>query len=184
MKFAFVSGSAALDLAGTRKWRRTEPEELLEGPADLERWLDASAELPGDVTVTREGFRRAIELREAIYQLACDRLARRGLDRQALDTVNDVARRAGLTVQLSNTGTRRTGDADAVLAELARDAVVVLADRDAPMKECGRPTCTRIYLDRSRGARRTWCGMDECGNRVKAAAYRARRRGTDTPTAS
>ncbi|WP_246113911.1 CGNR zinc finger domain-containing protein [Streptomyces montanus] len=184
MGFTFVSGSAALDLAGTLKWRRTEPEELLAGPADLERWLDASTDLPGDVSVTRNAFRQAISLREAVYQLATDRLAERGFDRRALDAVNDLARDAGLTVQLSDTGIRRTGNIDAVLAELARDAVTVLADREAHMKECGHPACTRIYLDHSRGARRTWCGMDECGNRVKAAAYRARKRRTDAAAAS
>nr|WP_281353719.1 CGNR zinc finger domain-containing protein [Phytoactinopolyspora mesophila] len=52
----------------------------------------------------------------------------------------------------------------------------MLGDPQACLKECGRAGCTRVYLDRSRGARRTWCGMDECGNRVKAAAYRARMR--------
>nr|WP_272918512.1 CGNR zinc finger domain-containing protein [Nocardiopsis alba] len=57
----------------------------------------------------------------------------------------------------------------------------MLADPEVALKECGRPDCTRLYLDRSRGARRTWCGMDECGNRVKAAAYRARRRARTHP---
>ena len=76
-------------------------------------------------------------------------------------------------------GAVTAGDIGAVLAEIARDAVAVLAEPDSPLKECGRPDCTRIYLDRSRGARRTWCGMEECGNRVKAAAYRARKRGAD-----
>ncbi|WP_442789047.1 CGNR zinc finger domain-containing protein [Glaciihabitans sp. GrIS 2.15] len=36
-----------------------------------------------------------------------------------------------------------------------------------------------MFAGRSRGARRTWCGRDECGNRVKAAAYRARLRGEE-----
>lgn len=60
-------------------------------------------------------------------------------------------------------------------AHVARTGIAMLADRHACLKECGRPGCTRLYLDRSRGARRTWCGMEACGNRVKAAAYRARR---------
>jgi len=171
-----VSGSAALDLAGTLKWRRSAPEELLAGPDDLRRWLAEAADLPGGLTVDPESFRAAIALREAIYQLAADRLHRRAFQRRSLDLVNRTAARPGLTVQLSDTGTVRSGDLGAVLAELARDAVSVLADPGSPLKECGRPSCTRIYLDRSRGARRTWCGMDECGNRVKAAAYRARKR--------
>lgn len=58
----------------------------------------------------------------------------------------------------------------------------MLADPGARLKECGRTDCTRVYLDRSRGARRAWCGMEECGNRVKAAAYRARRRTSAAPS--
>lgn len=174
-----MSGSVALDLAGTLKWRRSEPEDLLAGPADLERWLDESAELPGHLTVHLDAFRAAIALREAIYQLALDRLHEQVFDRHSLDVINRAASTPGLTLQLSDTGTRRSGAIDSVLAEVARNAVAVLADRDSHLKECGRRSCTRIYLDRSRGARRNWCGMDECGNRVKAAAYRARKRNAD-----
>lgn len=179
MGFAFVSGSVALDLAGTLKWRRSEPEELLAGPADLERWLDECPDLPGSLVVPLDAFGAAVTLREAIYQLALDRLHERAFDRHSLDVINRAASVPGLTLQLSDAGTRRSGSMDSVLAEVARNAVAVLADRDGRLKECGRPSCTRIYLDRSRGARRNWCGMDECGNRVKAAAYRARKRNAD-----
>ncbi|GAB2965838.1 hypothetical protein LWP59_22755 [Amycolatopsis acidiphila] len=37
LSFVFVSGNLALDLAGTLKWRRDEPEELLTAPADAAR---------------------------------------------------------------------------------------------------------------------------------------------------
>ena len=81
---------------------------------------------------------------------------------------------------LTDAGLRTSGDLRSGTLTMARSGIAVLADRDACLKECGRTDCTRIYLDRSRGARRTWCGMDACGNRVKAAAYRARRRGSAT----
>ncbi|MFC3987030.1 CGNR zinc finger domain-containing protein [Actinoplanes siamensis] len=35
--------------------------------------------------------------------------------------------------------------------------------------------CTRLFIDRSRGGTRTWCGMAECGNRIKARQCRARK---------
>ena len=176
--FVFVSGSPALDLAGTRKWRRSEPEELLVGPDDLQRWLDECPALPGGQAVDQQAFRAAVALREAVYRLAQDRLHDREFEPRSLGVVNRTARGPGLMRQLTDAGVVTSGDLGAVLAEIARDAVGVLADRDSPVKECGRPGCTRIYLDRSRGARRTWCGMDECGNRVKAANYRARKRST------
>ena len=174
-----MSGSAALDLAGTLKWRRSEPEELLAGPGDLRRWLDHSARLPSGVAVDPASFAAAIALRDAIYQLATDRLHGRVFEPRSLELVNRTALGPSLATQLTDTGAVTAGDIGAVLAEIARDAVAVLAEPDSPLKECGRADCTRIYLDRSRGARRTWCGMEECGNRVKAAAYRARKRGAD-----
>lgn len=176
MGFVFVSGNIALDLAGTRKWRRTEPEELLGSAADLERWFAESPDLPADLTADAASLRIALNLREAVYRLAHNRLEAAPFDPDDLAVVNTLAAQPGLRVELRADGVARFGDARAALADIARSAVEALADIETPMKECGRPTCTRIYFDRSRGARRTWCGMDECGNRVKAAAYRARKR--------
>lgn len=178
--FAFVSGNPALDLTGTVASRRDEPIDVLAGPADLERWVAECDELPDGVTADFATFESALSLREALYQLALDRVLDRRFDPGSLDIVNDTAAGPVLTRTLSDTGLHMSGDLPAVLAHLARSGIAVLAYPHARLKECGRTGCTRIYLDRSRGARRTWCGMDECGNRVKAAAYRARRRASTT----
>ncbi|AXK35114.1 zf-CGNR multi-domain protein [Streptomyces armeniacus] len=177
MDYAFVSGNAALDLAGTLQWRRTAPRDRLAGPADLRRWIDEAGLLPGGpADVDTGGFARALELREAVHRLAQDRLEGRRFDRGALDVVNRIAATPGRRVVLTDAGAEVRGDTAAVLADVAAAAIELLADRDLVLKECGRESCTRLYVDRSQGARRTWCGMEECGNRVKAAAYRARRR--------
>lgn len=176
MTFAFVSGDPALDLTGTVGSRRDNPLDALTTPGDLERWVAACDELPDHLTADAATFESALALREAIYRLALDRVLDRPLDPRGLDIVNATAAGTPPTLTLGDAGLRMTGDLPAVLSHLARSAMTVLADPQARLKECGRPSCTRIYLDRSRGARRTWCGMDECGNRVKAAAYRARRR--------
>lgn len=179
MTFALVSGNPALDLAGTLQWRRTDPVELLVDPAALQSWLAQAGLVPGDVRVRPADLSRAMGLREAVYRLACDRLADRGYDEAALGIVNGAAAGPAVEIALTASGVRRRGDVDAALGEVARSLIVLLGGADAPpIKECGRSACTRLYLDRSRGARRSWCGMEECGNRVKAAAYRARRRAT------
>ncbi|MGP3978026.1 CGNR zinc finger domain-containing protein [Streptomyces sp. 8N114] len=174
--FAFVSGNPALDLAATVGSRRDEPIDALAAPADLERWVAECEELPDRVTADFATFEFALSLREAIYRLALDRVLDRPFDPRGLKIVNGTAAGPVPTIELSDAGLRMSGDLRAALAQIARSAIAVLADPHACLKECGRTGCTRIYLDRSRGARRTWCGMDECGNRVKAAAYRARRR--------
>jgi predicted RNA-binding Zn ribbon-like protein len=42
------------------------------------------------------------------------------------------------------------------------------------VKACEGPTCTLLFLDRTRGHARRWCSMAICGNRAKQAAYRER----------
>ncbi|MFC7328286.1 CGNR zinc finger domain-containing protein [Marinactinospora rubrisoli] len=175
-----MSGNPALDLAGTVATRRDDPVDLLAAPADLERWVAECDGLPDRVTADPAAFASAISLREAVYRLALDRVLGRPFDPGGLDIVNGTAAGPVPTMRLSDAGLQVSGDIRAVLSHLARSAITVLADPHARLKECGRAACTRIYLDRSRGARRTWCGMDECGNRVKAAAYRARRRASAT----
>jgi len=174
--FAFVSGDPALDLTGTVGYRRDTPEDALATPTDLERWVAACDGLPDRVTADAAGLESALALREAIYRLALDRIQGRPFDPASRTIVNSAAAGPMPTIELGNAGVRMSGDLRAALTQLARSAITVLADPHAHLKECGRDGCTRIYLDRSRGARRTWCGMDACGNRVKAAAYRARKR--------
>ncbi|MFJ3712259.1 CGNR zinc finger domain-containing protein [Streptomyces sp. NPDC090053] len=179
MRFAFVSGNPALDLVGTVGSRRDKPVDLLVAPADLEQWVLECDELPDQVTADAATFTAALQLREAIHQLALDRMRDRRFAPTALEIVNDAAVGPEPTVELSDAGLHLSGDLRSALAHVARSGIAVLADRHACLKECGRSGCTRLYLDRSRGARRTWCGMEACGNRVKAAAYRARRQAAE-----
>ena len=181
MNFSFVSGDPALDLAGTVGSRRSTPVDLLNTPSDLERWVASCEGLPDGVAVAPEGLASALSLREAIYRLALDRIAERPFTPGDLAVLNTTAAGPPPTVELDDEGVRVSGTLAQALAQVARGAIALLADPEVALKECGRPDCTRLYLDRSRGARRTWCGMDECGNRMKAAAYRARRRARAHP---
>ncbi|MGW7086868.1 CGNR zinc finger domain-containing protein [Streptomyces sp. NPDC054871] len=178
MYFAFVSGHPALDLVATVESRRDRPRDLLATPADLEQWVTACDELPDRVTADSPALTRTHQLREAVHQLALDRMQGRLYGPAALDVLNNAAAGPLPALHLSDAGIRRTGDLSSALTHIARRAITLLADPDTCLKECGRPSCTRLYLDRSRGTRRTWCGMQACGNRVKAAAYRARKHTT------
>lgn len=69
----------------------------------------------------------------------------------------------------------RTGSIESVLSLLARECLELLGGPGiALLSWCADENCTRPFLDRSRGARRRWCGMKGCGDRAKAAAYRRR----------
>jgi len=146
-------------------------------PERLNAWY-VEAGLVDTITPGEEDdVREATAVREAIYRLVTDRRLGEGFDREALAVVNAAARKPSVTPQLTLAGRHTDATPEQALATVARQAVELLSGPDVPLiKECGNPECTRVYIDRSRGMRRQWCGMESCGNKIKAAAYRARKK--------
>ncbi|MCA1217353.1 CGNR zinc finger domain-containing protein [Streptomyces sp. 8L] len=173
----FVCGHPALDFAATLRARRSTRFEVLVTPERLNAWYLESG-LVDRITPGREGdVREAVAVREALYRLVTDRRLGEDFTPEALDVVNAAARRPPVTPQLTSHGRRTEATPGQALATVAGQAVELLSGPDVPlMKECGNPECTRVYIDRSRGMRRQWCGMESCGNKIKAAAYRARKK--------
>lgn len=44
------------------------------------------------------------------------------------------------------------------------------------VRRCADGRCPRVFFDSTRNGRRRWCDMATCGNRAKAARFRARER--------
>lgn len=176
MTFVFVSGDLALDFAGTLKWRRAVPEELLRTPADAARWSVAAGVLTSAPPLSAVDFAALLALREQVYRLAVAVAEARSWPAADLRAVNAAATGPRPALTLIPSGIRRAGGAAAVGSAVALAAVELLGGPDAGrIRECALEECTRLFVDRSRAGNRAWCGMEECGNRVKAAAYRARR---------
>ncbi|WP_327582574.1 CGNR zinc finger domain-containing protein [Nonomuraea sp. NBC_00507] len=176
MSFIFVSGNLALDFMGTLKWRRTEPEELLATPADLGRWAVEAGVTSEEPAVDAADLRRLRTLREAAYRLVTTAMDGRPWPEGDLRVVNEEAAGAPPRMRLTPAGLVRSGDAGAVASSVARAAAELLGELgELRIRECALEECTRIFIDRSRGGNRQWCGMEECGNRVKVANYRSRK---------
>lgn len=186
MEHAFPCGNPALDFVGTLRARRNdEPAEMLGSPRSLDAWFRESGVTDTDPGSTPADLAGAIAVREAIYALVAARLVGQEYDQEALALVNEAAAQPDAVPQLSRTGRHVQATAGQALSTVARIAVTILGGPDAGLlKECGRPECTQVYLDHSRGSRREWCAMATCGNKMKAAAYRARRRGNPPLTPS
>ncbi|MGH4030029.1 CGNR zinc finger domain-containing protein [Actinomycetota bacterium Odt1-20B] len=173
----FVCGHPALDFAATLRARRSDRFEMFVTPERLNAWYLESGLVDTITPADEEDVRRATTIREAVYRLLTNRRLDEGFDREALAVLNAAARETPVTPQLCLTGRHNEATPGQALATVARQAVELLSGPDVPLlKECGNPECTRVYIDRSRGMRRQWCGMESCGNKIKAAAYRARRR--------
>lgn len=174
---AFVCGHIALDFAATLRARRTQNLETLDSPDRLDTWFLESgivdAVSPSDLT----DVERARGVREAVYDLIASQRLGREPNRQSLARVNNMARALPATPHLTPSGRWTEATPHEALSTVTRQAVELLGGPDVPLlKECANPECTRIYIDRSHGMRRQWCGMDSCGNRFKSAAYRTRQR--------
>ncbi|MFD7227917.1 CGNR zinc finger domain-containing protein [Streptomyces sp. NPDC059881] len=185
MKHAYPAGSPALDFAGTLRLRReASPREMLHSPESLSSWFRGCGITDSDLPCESADVREAVALREAIYQVIVARIAGESYDQEALGLVNAAARHPAPVPQLTAAGRSVEATVQQALSHVARDAVAVLSGPEVPLlKECANPECTQFYIDHSRGARREWCKMDPCGNKIKAAAYRARRRASAKTTA-
>jgi predicted RNA-binding Zn ribbon-like protein len=178
MEHAFPCGNLALDFIGTLRARRNPvPTEMLASPRSLDAWFRESGLVDVDGDARPADLDDAIALREAIYALVIARMKNSRYDEDALALVNRAAGLPSAVPHLTQGGRRTEATTGQAMSSVARDAIDILGGPHAPrLKECTRPECTQVYLDHSRGGRREWCAMQTCGSRVKAAAYRARKR--------
>jgi predicted RNA-binding Zn ribbon-like protein len=177
VRFEFIADRPVLDFLPTLSERGHAHFEQLTTPADLAEWAVQAGIVERPPAVDEPGLRHARALREAMFRLVQALID--GTDAAPADRelVNAAAAEPLPTVRLEVDGVHRNGDLDAVLAVLARDCLALHASDDRlALRWCADEHCTRPFVDRSRGARRRWCGMRGCGDRAKAAAYRQRRR--------
>ncbi|MER7235474.1 CGNR zinc finger domain-containing protein [Streptomyces olivaceus] len=175
MEFVFVSGSASLDFVGTVRSRRDAPLDSLTTPGDLAEWTVASGMLDAPPPVTEADLASAVRLREAIHRLMLASIGGSPLPAEDCRILNRATVRVPVRRELQPDGTLlRSGSVRAVLATLSHDAVDLLTQWPTLVKECAAPSCTRLYVDRSRRSSRRWCDMMRCGNRAKAATHRSR----------
>jgi predicted RNA-binding Zn ribbon-like protein len=175
--FRFRGGHVALDLAATLAARlRLEPRELLAAPADLARWLAAAGLAAPGLAVTDADLHAARALREAIYALAGAAAAGAPLPAEAVAALNAAAESPAAIPRLEGRGALvLLGNAGALLATIAREAVLLLGGASAGrIRQCQSPTCPLLFLDTSRKGDRRWCSMAGCGNKAKAASFRKR----------
>ena len=183
MVHRFPCDHPALDFVGTLRGRRFEESlEMLDAPGALDAWFHESKLVDAGPHSTAADLTRAIALREAIYGLIAVRLFGEAQDAADVALLNEHARLVPAVPQLTPAGRRVEATPEQALATVARAAVELLGGPDVNLlKECHRPECNQVFIDRSRGFRREWCSMTTCGNKVKGATYRARQRGNLAP---
>jgi len=73
---------------------------------------------------------------------------------------------------------RRHDDAASFLEPIAQAVVRLLTDTQLELvRQCEAHDCTLMFHDKTKSHRRRWCSMAVCGNRMKVAAFRSRKKG-------
>ena len=176
MHFEFIADRPVLDYLSTIAERGTSDDEKLQSEQDLADWIEQSGILDTPPQVTKQALERGKALREAMFRLIATLINHQTASATDRALVNTAAEASPPLLRLDDDGLHRYGDTEAVFALLAQDCLDLFdsPDREA-LRWCADATCTRAFIDRSRGQRRRWCGMKGCGDRAKAAAYRRRR---------
>jgi predicted RNA-binding Zn ribbon-like protein len=179
--FWFDAGAVCLDFAHSGGEGRYAKFESLHQPADLAEWL-AQPPLAAVLTapVTARELTAAKALRQAIWDAAHARAARRPLPIGAVATINRAAAPAPLVPELAADATTAGWTppvrATQALSTLAREMIELLSGPlSERIRECASDNCPLVFVDLSRPGARRWCTMERCGNRHKLRALRARR---------
>jgi predicted RNA-binding Zn ribbon-like protein len=70
---------------------------------------------------------------------------------------------------------RRWRSAESLLLPIGEAMARFVCETDfADVRACEGPSCTLMFVDRTRRRARRWCSMAVCGNRAKQAAHRNR----------
>ena len=190
--FDWSGGHSALDLANTLDERPlAAPVERLATYGDLVRFT----ELAGLISPTQARrlrklsgpaptlvVRRARQLRDRFFDTLAARHRRKAVDRDALESISEAIRKAHATRALMPSGghtiARHSWTSPEALVVPLHACALAIEDlltgaESGRIRKCGAHDCDVYFIDKSKGRRRHWCSMGNCGNREKQRRWRA-----------
>jgi len=190
--FDLSGGHPALDFVNTLDERPSpEPLENLADYADLVRFAALTGLIgTGQARALRRRAatdhagvaRRARQLREHLHDLLSALQQWKKIPPRTIEAVTDAIReaRAARVLKATNGESIASYEWHAPHAPemplhvcaLAIEDLLTSADRGR-IRKCGAGDCEVYFIDRSKGRRRHWCSMKNCGNREKQRRWRA-----------
>jgi predicted RNA-binding Zn ribbon-like protein len=191
--FIFLGNQLALDLLNTRPVRNDEALELLPNFQALLRWFEAAGVLTSrNAAAMRQRWSKSVRARRTLENVLClrEKLRKEVLAWEAgatvhgstIDELNQLMAEHPARAKVKARGGAlsrelwfQMEEPENLLGPLAYGAATLFTeiDRDR-VRKCGQ--CVLHFQDTSKKGTRRWCSMRLCGNRLKVAAYAARRR--------
>ncbi len=198
----FISGSLGLDFLNTLATPVDEQVDWIDDGDGLLAWLEQAGLVPAKVLKTLKGeampgdfdgvAARARNLREWFRGFVKARSGGRPGDEdlreleplnhllgrdERFDQIVAEAEAEGGASALRFETLRRWRSPESVLLPIGAEIAKFICNEDFQyVSACEGPTCTLLFVDRTRGRARRWCSMAICGNRAKQAAHRNRRK--------
>lgn len=173
-----MEGEADLLVAFVNTW---DVEEGIDSVADPRRLADWVAETTGDYVSApdQEDHARALALRESLRALMRANNGVEAVDEE-LEPLREAAERSRYRATLASDGSLTLAPARADLTGFEARLLLALERLQSHgawsrLKACTDDRCQWAFFDATRNRSRTWCSMEECGNREKTRRYRSRK---------
>jgi predicted RNA-binding Zn ribbon-like protein len=176
-----IGGHLALDFCNTAGEHLADhPDEMLLDWESFLRWATQGGLIAPETypQLLRHAapIDRILHLREAIYRVGLAISRGNSIPRRDLLTIREHAAAPKPTVNITQDGLRWRPDpsraSEQLLAILASEALSLFCSpQSSRIGICEGGLCGWLFLDESRGRRRRWCDMKDCGNRAKARRY-------------
>jgi predicted RNA-binding Zn ribbon-like protein len=195
----FIADHLALDFLNSIASPKGVPVEWLRDGRDLLDWLEQANAIGPDVAgrfrqskdqraldcvaVSAREFRnwlRGFVTRHMGKPLATRSVKELGPLNELLreDATYPVVEAGGGKQALQLRRVRRWENPDELLRPIAEAVADLVCSVDFRLiRACEGFPCTLVFLDQTKAHIRRWCSMAVCGNRAKAAAHRAKKRG-------
>lgn len=176
-----VGGHLALDFCNTAGEHLAErPDELLRDWDSFLRWATQVAIIGPEsyLELLRhpEPVAPIAQLREAIYRVGLAIVSTRRLSEQDLAFIREHANALRPEIKFRDKVIQwrpaPRHASEQLCAVLASEALSLWCSPKAlRIRICEGGRCGWLFLDGSRGKRRRWCDMNDCGSRAKARRY-------------
>lgn len=183
-----IGGHLALDFCNTAGEHLADrPDELLLGWESFLRWATQVGLIGSRSYFALIGHPEPLDeiilLREAIFRLGLAVAGLRPISKEDLDSIRKRANASRPDIEFSgNAGKWHPTPSHAseqMCGLLATEALSLFCSPKAVrIGICEGGNCGWLFLDESRGKRRRWCDMNDCGSRAKARRYYEKHKGS------
>jgi len=182
-----IGGHLALDFCNTAGEHLAEtPDEFLFDWKSFLRWA-THVGLIGhqsylELLRSPEPVDAILELREAIYRVGLAVAGARRLSKHNLEFIRERADTRPPRFEVRDNSVRWRPDpshaSQQLCGVLAAEALSLFCSpKAARIGVCEGGNCGWLFLDESRGKKRRWCDMNDCGSRAKARRYYQKHKG-------